>query len=127
MISQSITFPQALWEQLFDSHSHKAYGNDVAISKYSSLKRLLVRVFPQRLWKCCIHKVYHNCCEPPLLHRTLTLLEFLCRAFHGCPYRFLHGGSKLSQNHNFLGGFNQILRKFEGSQGICILFPLPNF
>ena len=29
MISQSITFPQALWEWLFASRSHKAYGNDV--------------------------------------------------------------------------------------------------
>ena len=32
MISQSVTFPQALWEWLFDSRSHKACGNDVVIS-----------------------------------------------------------------------------------------------
>ena len=29
MISQSVTFPQALWEGLLASRSHKAYGNYV--------------------------------------------------------------------------------------------------
>ena len=49
MISQSITFPQPLWERLFDSHSHKACGNDVAISKYFKSTKVIGTSVPTKV------------------------------------------------------------------------------
>ena len=49
MISQSITFPQALWEWLFDSHSLKACGNDVVISKYFKTTKVVGTSVPTKV------------------------------------------------------------------------------
>ena len=96
MISQSITFPQALWERLFDSCSHKSCGNDVVIS---CVFKLLVRVFPQRLWECCIYKVYQNL---GLLLATHTSQNFeiigtFRQIIPGLPIQILACGSTLGQ------------------------------
>ena len=91
--------PIALWECLFASRSHKSYGNDVVISQNSSLQSLLVRVFPQRLWECCIYKVYQNL---GLLLATHTSQNFeiigtFRQIIPGQPIQILACGSTLGQ------------------------------
>ena len=51
MSIQSVTFPQALWEWLFDSRSHKACGNDVV---------LLYHSIP--VYKGCWYEFFHKGC-----------------------------------------------------------------